>query len=61
MAGVADAIADLPGTGATLSGLTGLGVSMLGSLTSLVDGTMTSTDNSELSSFLSKMRNVLGN
>ena len=60
-AGVAGAIVALPGAGATLSGSTGLGVSMLGSLTSLVDRTMTSTDNSELITFLSEMQNVLGN
>ena len=34
---------------------------MLGSLTSLIDRTLTSTESSEMSSFLSEMRNTLGN
>jgi hypothetical protein len=58
--GVAGAIAALPGAGATATGTTGSG-SMLGSLTGLIDRTMTSTESSEMSSFLSEMRNVLGN
>ena len=57
-AGVAGTIAALPGAGATA---TGSGGSMLGSLTGLIDRTMTSTESSEMSSFLSEMRNVLEN
>ena len=60
-AGVAGTIAALPGAGATETGTTGSGGSMLGSLTGLIDRTMTSTESSEMSSFLSEMRNVLGN
>jgi len=60
-AGVAGTIAALPGAGATATGTTESGGSMLGSLTGLIDRTMTSTESSEMSSFLSEMRNVLGN
>ena len=55
------AIVTLPGAGATSSETTGSGGSMLGSLTRLVDRTMTGTESSEMSTFLSEMRNVLGN
>ena len=55
------AIVTLPGASATSSETTGSGGSMLGSLTSLVDRAMTSTESAEMSAFLSEMRNVLGN
>ena len=55
------AIATLPGASATGSATAGSEGSILGSLTRLVDRTMTSTESSEMSSFLSEMRNVLGN
>jgi hypothetical protein len=58
---VAGAIVTLPGAGATVPGSTGTGGSMLGSLTSLVDRAITSTESSEMSTFLSEFRNVLGN
>jgi hypothetical protein len=58
---VAGAIVTLPGAGATVHGSSGIGGSMLGSLTGLVDRAITSTESSEMSSFLSEFRNVLGN
>ena len=53
------AIAALPGAGAASTG--GSGGSILGSLTGVIDRAMTSTESSEMSSFLVKMRNALGN
>jgi hypothetical protein len=58
---VAGAIVNLPGAGATVPGSSGIGGSMLGSLTGLVDRAITSTESSEMSTFLSEFRNVLGN
>ena len=60
-AGVAGTFAALPGAGATETGTTGSGGFVLGNLTGLIDHTMTSTESSKMSSFLSEMRNVLGN
>jgi hypothetical protein len=37
------------------------GASMLGSLTSVIDRAITSTESAEMSSLLAEMRNVLGN
>ena len=53
------AIAALPGAGAASTG--GSGGSILGSLTGVIDRAMTCTESSEMSSFLVKMRNALGN
>jgi len=58
---VAGALVTLPGAGATVPGSSGIGGSMLGSLTGLVDRAITSTESSEMSTFLSEFRNVLGN
>lgn len=60
-AAAAGAIVTLPGAGATGSETIASGGSILGSLTSLVDRSMTNTESSEMSTFLSEMRNVLGN
>jgi len=54
-------IVTLPSASATGSEAAGSEGSILSSLTRLVDRTMTGTDSSEMSSFLSEMRNVLGN
>ena len=51
----------IPGAGAMVPGSTGIGGSMLGSLTGLVDHAITSTESSEMSTFLSEFRNALGN
>jgi hypothetical protein len=59
-AAVVGSVLALPGAGASVPGSAGSG-SMLGSLTSLVDRTITSTENSEMSAFLSEFCNVLGN
>jgi hypothetical protein len=53
------AIAALPGAGAASTG--GAGGSILRNLTGDIDRAMTSTKSSEMSSFLVKMRNALGN
>jgi len=58
-AGVAAVVSGLPGASAA-STVTG-GSSMLGSLTSVIDRAITSTESSEMSSLLAEMRNVLGN
>ena len=57
-AGAAGAIGSLPGAGATITESAGSGGSMLGSLTSLIDRTLTSTESSEMSSFLGEMRDA---
>ena len=59
-AAVVGSVVTLPGAGASVPGSAGSG-SILGSLTSLVDRTITGTENSEMSAFLSEFRNVLGN
>ena len=58
-AGAAAVVTGLPGVSAasTSSG----GASMLGSLTSVIDRAITSTESAEMSSLLAEMRNVLGN
>jgi hypothetical protein len=58
-AGVAAVVSGIPGASAA-STVTG-GLSMLGSLTSVIDRAITSTESSEMSSLLAEMRNVLGN
>ena len=56
----AGAIVTLPGAGASETA-TGSGGSVLGSLTRVIDRAMTGTESTEFSSFLSDMRNALGN
>jgi hypothetical protein len=60
-AGVAAAavVSGIPGASAA-STVTN-GSSMLGSLTSVIDRAITSTESSEMSSFLAEMRRALGN
>ena len=58
-AGVAAVVSGIPGASAA-STVTG-GSSMLGSLTSVIDRAITSTESSEMSSFLAEMRRALEN
>jgi hypothetical protein len=52
-------VAGLPGVSAAST--SSVGSSMLGSLTSVIDRAITSTESTEMSALLAEMRNVLGN